>query len=128
MTQEELDRIKWEKSVNLGFDACGSFDFCTRCDKYQSDPCIKAFNKYNGVEEKTMVVELHEDHVVEVEPKKVAEKPATTTATKATKKPSTKSATKTTAKAPAKKTTAKASTTKKTTTKASTTKAKTTKK
>ncbi len=104
MTQEELDRIKWEKSVNLGFDACGSFDFCSKCDKYQPEPCIKAFNKYNGVEEKTLVVDAeHTKVVAAVEPKapskKTTKKTTTkkTTAKKSTKKKSTTKTTKKTA-------------------------------
>lgn len=108
MTQEELDRIKWEKSVNLGYDACGSFNYCSKCDKYQQNPCLKAFNKYNGVEEKTLVVDVEQSKVVAaVEPKAPSKKTTKkTTAKKATKKKSTtkKSTTKST-----KKTTSKSS-------------------
>ena len=109
MTQDELDRIKWEKSVNLGIDACGTFDFCCKCDKYQPEPCIKAFNKYNGVEEKTIVVEMQPAQVEAVAPKTPSKSAAKTTAKKAPakKSPAKKSTTKTTSKTATKKTTKK---------------------
>lgn len=31
--QHELDVAKWEKSEQLGKDACGTFDYCGECDK-----------------------------------------------------------------------------------------------
>ncbi len=43
--QRELDVIKWNKSVEMGADACGSFDYCAYCDKTKANPCEKAFNK-----------------------------------------------------------------------------------
>ncbi len=45
--QMELDKIKWEKSVELGSDACGSFDYCAKCDKSKENPCDKAFTAFN---------------------------------------------------------------------------------
>ncbi len=45
--QSELDIIKWEKSVELGYDACGSFDYCAKCDKALENPCEKAYAKFN---------------------------------------------------------------------------------
>ena len=45
--QMELDKIKWLKSEELGYDACGSFDFCAKCDKQKENPCDKAFKAYN---------------------------------------------------------------------------------
>lgn len=45
--QRELDVIKWEKSVNEGKDACGSFDYCEKCDKTLENPCDKAFKSFN---------------------------------------------------------------------------------
>lgn len=45
--QMELDKIKWEKSEQEGKDACGSFDFCVKCDKQKENPCDKAFTAYN---------------------------------------------------------------------------------
>ena len=45
--QSELDRIKWEKSEEMGKDACGTFDFCVKCDKEKENPCDKAYTAYN---------------------------------------------------------------------------------
>lgn len=45
--QKEIDKMKWEKSEQLGKDACGSFDFCGKCDKSLENPCDKAFSAYN---------------------------------------------------------------------------------
>ena len=45
--QIELDKIKWLKSEEEGKDACGSFDYCVKCDKTQENPCDKAYTKYN---------------------------------------------------------------------------------
>lgn len=46
--QKELDVMKWEKSIAMNKDACGSFDFCVKCDKNLENPCEKAFNKFNA--------------------------------------------------------------------------------
>jgi hypothetical protein len=45
--QQELDVIKWNKSQELGYDACGSFDYCVKCNKNLENPCDKAFQKFN---------------------------------------------------------------------------------
>ena len=45
--QQELDVIKWEKSVEMGADACGTFDYCVKCDKTKENPCDKAFKAFN---------------------------------------------------------------------------------
>ncbi len=43
--QQELDIIKWQKSEEIGADACGTFDYCAFCDKALANPCDKAFKK-----------------------------------------------------------------------------------
>lgn len=109
--QRELDRIKWEKSSRLGFDACGSFDFCKCCNKSYENPCEKAHNKFYNLEtteEHELVlndVAKNDEFVVENE---VTKKP-----TNAKKSTSKKSTTKTKTTKTAKK--SKKSTTKKTT-------------
>ena len=44
--QKELDIMKWEESVEQGYDACGSFLYCVKCDKALSNPCDKALRAY----------------------------------------------------------------------------------
>ena len=46
--QKELDIVKWEKSIALGKDACGTFDYCVKCDKSLENPCDKAYKKFNA--------------------------------------------------------------------------------
>jgi hypothetical protein len=46
--QKELDVIKWNKSVELGADACGTFDYCVKCNKALENPCDKAYKKFNA--------------------------------------------------------------------------------
>ena len=45
--QSELDKIKWTKSEEMGKDACGSFDYCVKCDKEKENPCDKAYTAFN---------------------------------------------------------------------------------
>lgn len=45
--QRELDDIKWLKSEEQGYDACGSFDYCVKCDKEKENPCDKAYTAFN---------------------------------------------------------------------------------
>lgn len=46
--QQELDVIKWKKSEELGEDACGTFDYCEKCDKALENPCDKAYKKLHA--------------------------------------------------------------------------------
>ncbi len=45
--QQELDLAKWLKSEEMGADACGTFDYCVKCDKNKENPCDKAFKAFN---------------------------------------------------------------------------------
>ncbi len=45
--QQQLDEMKWNKSVEMGADACGTFDFCAKCDKTKENPCDKAYMAFN---------------------------------------------------------------------------------
>ena len=45
--QQELDLLKWQKSEELDADACGTFDYCAKCDKTKENPCEKAFKAFN---------------------------------------------------------------------------------
>lgn len=40
--QDELDAIKWRDS-ELNGDKCGTYDYCTVCDKATEYPCARAF-------------------------------------------------------------------------------------
>ncbi len=43
--QKQLDELKWAKSEELGRDACGTFDYCEKCNKALENPCDKAYQK-----------------------------------------------------------------------------------
>ena len=45
--QQELDLLKWKKSEEIGADACGTFDYCVKCDKTKENPCDKAYTSFN---------------------------------------------------------------------------------
>lgn len=53
--QKEIDVMKWQKSEEMGGDACGSFDFCGKCDKSLENPCDKAYTAFNKTEKKATV-------------------------------------------------------------------------
>lgn len=99
--QKELDAYKWEKSQRLGFDACGSFDYCHHCDKSNENPCEMAYNRFSGVEVKI------EEPVVEKTPAKKS------TCTKSASKSTSKTTKSTSKKSTTKKSTSKSKTTKK---------------
>ena len=40
--QHVLDVDKWLASEAAGYDLCGSFTFCARCDKTETHPCARA--------------------------------------------------------------------------------------
>ena len=40
--QHELDVDKWLASEAAGYDLCGSFTFCARCEKFEQHPCARA--------------------------------------------------------------------------------------
>lgn len=40
--QHEFDVDKWLASEAAGYDLCGSFTFCARCEKFEQHPCARA--------------------------------------------------------------------------------------
>ena len=111
--QIELDLVKWQKSERLGFDACGSFNYCYHCDKSKSHPCARACFTMDGVEYEEEIV-VAQAPIIETKAEEIPAKKEET-APKATKKTTTKTATKkTTSKSTTKKTATKKATTKKT--------------
>lgn len=91
--QRELDELKWNKSNEIGQDACGTFDYCAYCNKSLENPCDLAYSKLGSVAE----VKVAKKSTAEKTTKKSTAKKTTK---KTTKKPTTK---KTTAKKTTKK-------------------------
>ncbi len=79
--QQELDMMKWIKSQELGLDACGSFDYCVKCDKNLENPCDKAFKKFNAKPAAKKCTAKKEVAATEAK-KTCAKKPATKKASK----------------------------------------------
>ena len=46
--QEIFDNVKWEAGVEKGEDLCGTYDFCTLCEREKSFPCARAQKRFNG--------------------------------------------------------------------------------
>lgn len=40
--QNRFDEIKWFDSIVAGYDRCGSYEFCGRCNKEEEYPCAHA--------------------------------------------------------------------------------------
>ena len=50
--QEHFDYIKWTDSFLIGKDQCGTYAFCSYCNKKETYPCACAnerFSKKQGV-------------------------------------------------------------------------------
>lgn len=45
--QNALDIQKWIDSEQKGYDCCGSYDFCAKCDKQVEYPCAVAYDAFN---------------------------------------------------------------------------------
>ena len=50
--QEKLDEIKWYIGNELGFDPCGTFEYCCKCNKQEENPCEKALKRYKDCKRK----------------------------------------------------------------------------
>ena len=47
--QKQLDIKKWIDSEIKNYDTCGSYDYCSSCNKSESYPCACAYEKYNAI-------------------------------------------------------------------------------
>lgn len=45
--QNDLDIKKWIDSEQKGYDCCGSYDYCAKCDKQVDYPCAVAYDAFN---------------------------------------------------------------------------------
>ncbi len=46
--QAEFDERKWKDSIIAGEDTCGSYAFCGKCKKWESEPCARASERYEN--------------------------------------------------------------------------------
>ena len=70
--QMEIDKMKWEKSEELGRDACGTFDFCEKCDKTLNNPCDKAYKAFNDTKKAVKTAKAAKDAKPEARTAKAA--------------------------------------------------------
>lgn len=87
--QNALDVRKWIDSEQKGYDCCGSYDFCAKCDKQVEYPCAVAYDAYNAKAEKAekkpvakKVAKKAEKAEVKTEVKAEEKKPASKKASK----------------------------------------------
>lgn len=45
--QRKFDEQKWLDSEKEGFDTCGTYKFCNKCNKLLENPCAIAKSKYS---------------------------------------------------------------------------------
>lgn len=45
--QERFNSIKWYDSIVSGYDRCGSYEFCSLCDKSEEEPCARAAYRFH---------------------------------------------------------------------------------
>lgn len=80
--QHVLDVDKWLASESAGYDLCGSFPFCVRCDKAETHPCARAEARFTAEAEKEAEAfeaaraELEENEDMTAEEIAAAEEPA----------------------------------------------------
>ena len=80
--QHALDVDKWLASEAAGYDLCGSFTFCARCDKTETHPCARAEARFAAEEEKETALfeeaqeELEANEDIGADETEVAEEPA----------------------------------------------------
>ena len=43
--QDKLSVEKWTASEEAGYDLCGSYTYCSKCNKEEEFPCARALNR-----------------------------------------------------------------------------------
>lgn len=43
--QDKFDKVKWYDSITVGYDCCGTYDFCEKCKKEEEYPCARAMER-----------------------------------------------------------------------------------
>ena len=82
--QNVLDIEKWLASESAGYDLCGSFAYCARCDKSETHPCARAEarcaeetqKEEQAFEEELETLETPAEAPEETQPEEAAEAPA----------------------------------------------------
>ncbi len=56
--QQRFDNIKWYDSIVAGCDRCGTYEFCSLCDKSEPNPCASAAHRYTGGKTRIAVLKI----------------------------------------------------------------------
>ena len=81
--QKQLDVKKWVDSEIKGSDTCGSYNYCSSCNKDAAYPCAYAYDKY------TTIAKLAKEAKSTTTTKKSTTTKSTSTAKKTTSKKAT---------------------------------------
>ncbi len=57
--QENFDYIKWMDSMLVGEDRCGTYEFCSKCNKEEEYPCAKASERFDKGYVRIAVIHRH---------------------------------------------------------------------
>ncbi len=99
--QTQLDVKKWVDSEVKGYDTCGSYNYCSNCNKDAAYPCAYAYDKYSTI------TKLAKEVSTTSTSKKTCAKKSTTAKSSTTAAKKTSTGTTTTKKTTTKKTTSK---------------------
>lgn len=80
--QSALDVQKWIDSEQKGYDCCGTYDFCAKCDKETEYPCAVAYDAFNAKSVKAAKKPAAKKAEVKTAEKKPAAKKASKKASK----------------------------------------------
>ena len=46
--QKEFDERKWNDGMAIGEDTCGTYEFCSKCNRTESEPCARAAYRFKN--------------------------------------------------------------------------------
>lgn len=46
--QKDFDEKKWQDGIIAGNDTCGTYEFCVKCNRTESEPCARAAYRYKN--------------------------------------------------------------------------------
>ena len=46
--QKGFDEKKWNDSKLVGYDTCGSYEFCAKCNRTEPEPCAHAAYRHEN--------------------------------------------------------------------------------
>ena len=58
LEQDKFDKIKWYDSIAVGYDCCGDYDFCEKCNKSENYPCARAMERKDKKDKKRVRIAI----------------------------------------------------------------------